>query len=116
MFIRRHRVIGVSAVFFLLSFTVGDLAGDILAYPICLADSQNERQLPDSPPNGETENGTSGSTPIHVDDCFCCSHCVEASVEFSLVTIAFVQPIFATEGLRDLPLLAHNVSHPPKIS
>lgn len=64
----------------LLSWTAADLANASL----CALD--HEQELAASPASGPTvltaahaPSGQAADEPMHVDDCFCCSHCVELS-------------------------------------
>jgi hypothetical protein len=117
MFISRHRRTALATVFLLLSFTAGDLVGDVLALPICAADVQSEQEQNLAfPSTSEEEGESSGSSPIHVDDCFCCSHCVENSVEFTLSVLALMKPLSVIDRVQHLPLLSDELFHPPQTS
>jgi len=59
----------------LLCFTLADLTGDLLGAPVCASDTDT---------SGGRENERSSAKPDHIDDCFCCSGCVESSPRFTL--------------------------------
>jgi hypothetical protein len=63
VFLKRHRKLALAAVVLLLAFSGLDLAGDVFGASICAADADPGR---------------------HVDDCFCCSGCVENPTSFSI--------------------------------
>ncbi|HEY5564255.1 MAG TPA: hypothetical protein VIL33_01605 [Rhodothermia bacterium] len=62
----------------LLSFTLADLTGDMMGAPVCASDADA---------SGGRENDRSSSKPDHIDDCFCCSGCVESSARFTLDSV-----------------------------
>jgi hypothetical protein len=85
VFTKKHRCLALTVIL-LLVFTSADLAGDLLGAPVCAADTDA---------NGSRHDGAS-SKPEHIDDCFCCSGCVESSPPFTfdsrLRTVQSVSP------------------------
>jgi len=103
----------------LLSFSVADLTGDLLGAPICAADADEEKKPPlpgaDQAINvpGDQEEG---SKPVHIDDCFCCSRCVDNTISFSFQPNSLPVGQVTGEGLEAVFLLAHRFYRPPRAS
>ena len=102
------RVVALS----LLLWTAVDLA-DVTA---CALDNERLGTLGSSQDSIIAHRDAPGNPapPVHVDDCFCCSHCVdvEAFIAASSVTIPKSRP--ETLANHHLLLLATPFYHPPQ--
>lgn len=56
----------------------------------------------------------SSSAPVHVDDCFCCSHCVNGVALVSLPAAMLFLPV-PTERASALRLLSRLLDHSPQL-
>ena len=114
---RHSRVVQTMAVLLLL-WTGTDLANPGL----CALDREQEELLlaTDEPTAAGVDTRTTAPAPLapespHVDDCFCCSHCVEATV---IVTRLWSAPV---SGRLDAPVLLEprifglQLYHPPLV-
>lgn len=72
--------------------------------------SSSERIAAPSTPNESTPDA-----PVHVDDCFCCSHCVNVTALHALATLAFVGTDLALPS-DSVPVAAgYPPYHPPRV-
>jgi hypothetical protein len=55
------------------------------------------------------------SAPVHIDDCFCCSHCVNAVALVSLSEAAMFVHLLPPERAAALRLLSSPPDHPPQL-
>jgi len=55
------------------------------------------------------------AAPAHVDDCFCCSGCVEVAPATSVCPVTLVSPARGAAAVRHAPLLSRLVFHPPQL-
>ena len=84
----RRLFASIVAAVFLLGFTAYDLGTDVFAFPGCESDLQTGPWTPASP--NQSGSGES-SSEVHLDDCFCCSHCVRPSVSFFLTEVSNIE-------------------------
>lgn len=88
MFRKKHHTLFVWTVMVLLGFTAADLSGDLFGSEVCAADADRHDAAEGAASQrmsrtaGNDEDGN--QPPPHVDDCFCCSRCVESSSQFTL--------------------------------
>ncbi len=97
----------------LLSWTAVDLG----ASGLCALDRE-DAPLVSSDRNEVGSDSTPTPTPLaaHVDDCFCCSHCVNLTHLLPPVTLT-VAPAALTPTAADQPRhIARPMYHPPKTS
>lgn len=92
-------------------------AVDLGVPSLCALDqeSQPPRVYSSSPRmDAPSTNETIPDAPVHVDDCFCCSHCVNVSPILSLDALALVRsdPNQLADGVR-IPA-AYPPYHPPR--
>ena len=104
------------AALLLLFMTGLDLSMDISSVRFCAIDAERNQASGSSEAAVTTASHHSeqGKTP-HVDDCFCCSACVNVTpiaipIEVSLIPAAPVPPV-----ARQLPLLSRFLFHPPQL-
>jgi hypothetical protein len=91
----------------LLSFTLADLTGDLMGAPVCASDTDAR---------GGRESDRSGSKPDHIDDCFCCSGCVEDSPPFTLDFALWTVHSMSGEPSRHASIPPAELYRPPKAS
>jgi len=120
MFNQRHKKLASAVVLLLLSFTAVDVLGDVFAYPFCDSDLETVVVAPSADSHAELQSDAA-PTPAapearHVDDCFCCSRCVESSTPFALIFVEGVEPLLSAETPRALLSLPQRVFRPPKAS
>jgi hypothetical protein len=99
----RHSKVSLAVVVFLLSFTALDLLGDAVSYPFCDSDL-------------EESSGSSESADVHVDDCFCCSRCVDCGVSPGLSPVARLAWIDSPNPVSFGLLLPCELYRPPRLS
>jgi hypothetical protein len=121
VFCKKHRRLALVTVALLLSFTLMDLTGDVFGAPVCAADADTNEEnqpsaTPHQSPNGPSPNEQRSSKPEHIDDCFCCSGCVESSPRFKLDSgLWTVQPM-SPDQFRHRSLPPAEFYRPPKAS
>lgn len=104
---RKARLKLAVTVIALLSLAAVDLVGDVVAYPFCAADLQVSHSLPG---DGDTDE------PVHIDDCFCCSRCVNYSTPFAFEPVGSVISNEFSPPLAPTLLLPHQLYRPPRRS
>ena len=93
-------------------------AVDLTATQLCPADGQgrpfaiNQRDSEALAPSGST----TPVPPPHVDDCFCCSHCVNVGVLIRIRAIAAATACDPVPDVRIPPDDGHPLYHPPQLS
>ena len=112
----RHSRLAQAVTMVLLLWTAADLTNSSL----CALENEDTRSnVPAIPGTTIIDQDSHGQTPQparpHIDDCFCCSHCVEVQ---SLVPVLDSAPV--TRELRPLVLAAprlfgSRLYHPPLI-
>lgn len=93
-----------------LTWTVVDLTNSSL----CALDQEGSQQactavaphFCDVPPS---------SAPVHIDDCFCCSHCVNAVALVSLPEAAMFVRLLPPERASALRLSSRRLDRPPQL-
>lgn len=108
VFNQRHEMLAFAVVVLLLSFTALDVLGDVFAYPLCASDLEVELVSSDTVP-------TAPEAP-HIDDCFCCSGCVESSTPFALIFVEGVETLLSAETPRARLRVPQRLFRPPKAS
>ena len=120
VFNQRHEKLAFAVVLLLLSFTALDILGDVFAYPFCASDLEDEIVAPPSGSCAELHSDTvpppAAPEAAHVDDCFCCSRCVESSTPFTLIFVEGVEPLLSAETPRAQLPLPQRLFRPPKAS
>ena len=61
-------------------------------------------------------NETTPDAPVHVDDCFCCSHCVNVALSEPLLTATSNTPRHLASPVRIPVRDGHPLYHPPQLS
>lgn len=83
------------------------VAIDLSAPTLCALDRPSAGQTMQAGFNQSSQDAQVPSTPVHIDDCFCCSHCVRpgavpAPVALTLLRDTFSPPVvdgaFSTVG------------------
>lgn len=98
------------AVLIVLSWAAVDLSN----VGVCLLDAMEVRVGGEVVLSSAGPGSTSDAVPPHIDDCFCCSHCVD------LGPVGVLNALIET-GKVQLPRVAgttstdHTFYHPPKI-
>jgi hypothetical protein len=117
MFPARHSKLAKLVVFALLSFTALDLGGDAVAYPFCDSDLERALEVTGSVElAGNHESGGSNSAAVHIDDCFCCSRCVEFSSSFTFSASGQTIPREPVTTVSSSLVLAYEFYRPPRLS
>lgn len=57
-----------------------------------------------------------GSVPTHVDDCFCCSHCVDAAALPALTITCFTADSMGFERVSPPRSIPRSLDHPPQLA
>ncbi|MGH9320110.1 MAG: hypothetical protein ACRD3V_09505 [Vicinamibacteria bacterium] len=107
LFCKRHRYLTGAALTLLLCFTVADLTGDVMGAPVCASDA-------DAGESGGRENDRSSSKPNHIDDCFCCSGCVESSPRFTFDSRLWIVHSTSPVQFQHASLPPAELYRPPK--
>jgi len=101
-----------------------DVSSDATAGTVCLADAAVAAAplqiAAQSPAGTETVMSEEHSTPmqgvpVHVDDCFCCSPCVDVAAVEQPIAISFVKAVRSSLPVRRVPILATTPFHPPQL-
>lgn len=109
----RLRILYRAAVFVLLIQTGLDLSNTAF----CSLDSQPLLPLASADATAARPDG-SPSQPAnapHVDDCFCCSACIDVQAVSQPVTVVLVSPAASTLPSRHVPTLSRLLYHPPQL-
>ena len=102
---KRHRIVILAAAIVLLFLTFADLTGDLIA-PLCAAELDHESSSP-------TDDGP---RPGHIDDCFCCSGCVESSLPFSLTEALWLTIFLPSQATWTVSGPPSELYRPPRAS
>jgi hypothetical protein len=104
------------AALLLLFMTAIDLSMDISNVTFCAIDAERNQAngSPEALVTTASHHSEQGKTP-HVDDCFCCSACVNVTpitmpLEVTRLAADPVSPV-----ARQLPLLSRFLFHPPQL-
>ena len=102
----------------LLSFTLVDLAGDLTGAPLCATDAGTEgSSAAPAPPLAAGAAGDEGNAnPEHIDDCFCCSGCVEISPLFTFEAALWTVRSMSPDKFRSRSLPPAELYRPPRTS
>lgn len=116
----RHPKTALGVALVLLLFTSADLLGDLGGFPVCSSDTAVElhEYLPHDDPAHENSPDQSSEHPEqhHVDDCFCCSHCVQHSAVFHLASVGSIVLLKSDSPLLIMPLFVQGLLRPPQVS
>ena len=66
--------------------------------------------------DARSADGSAPVPPIHIDDCFCCSHCVDVSAFSALALLAFIDSGAPLPTDAPLGPAGHPPYHPPRVS
>jgi len=108
----QFRTTARAAAWLLLALVALDLGNPSL----CALDQEGP-SFPVSPAAALDARSTDDSAPartIHIDDCFCCSHCVDVSSFSALVPLAFIDSRVPLPTDAPLGPAGHPPYHPPR--
>ncbi len=121
MFCKRHPTTAAGVVLALLLFTSADLLGDFVGFAFCSSDSSVELHEAiahddDSHESKAPVDSSSHPEKHHVEDCFCCSHCVQHTTEFVLMRGETVALVVRDGAALHPPLFVRELFRPPQAS
>ena len=117
MFRSKHSQLATLTVLFLLSFTAADLIGDVVAYPFCESDLEHDAEPSCAVELSDyDEPERPNRSDIHIDDCFCCSRCVQYSTPFAFAPVSRVVLNDSAPAVSFSLLLPHQLYRPPRLS
>ena len=120
MFCKKHRRVALVTAALLLCFTFMDLAGDVFGAAVCAADADtSEKNQPSATPrssNGSSTDEHRSSKPEHIDDCFCCSGCVESSPRFTVDSGLWAVKSMSPDQTRHYSFPPARLYRPPRAS
>jgi len=104
------------AAFALLFLTGVDLSMDIGNVAFCAIDAERAQVAPcsEAATNTSSKDSQQDQSP-HIDDCFCCSACVNVTPMTQPLTVALVAATPIPPISRQLPLLSRFLFHPPQL-
>jgi hypothetical protein len=106
---KRSALARVIALVF-LTWTAVDLTNSSL----CALDQEGARQTcTTATPN--LCDAEPSPAPVHIDDCFCCSHCVNAVALVFLPKAAMLVDLIPPERASALRLASSHLDHPPHL-
>lgn len=110
MLLLQFRATARAAAWLLLGLVALDLGNPSL----CALD---QGQLAPASANADSRPSDDGNTvpPVHVDDCFCCSHCVDVGFVSRLAPLAFIDRAMAQPIYAPLFPAGHPPYHPPRV-
>ena len=124
--VRSSFAVRALAVVCLLAWTAADLTADVMGFDLCVLEEEQaheggfhdeEKHVPSSMLAGATpasSPGTPAQAP-HVDDCFCCSHCVEPTSLTPPMTLSLAERREPARRLGFIEDRANDLFHPPQL-
>lgn len=115
---KRHPRLATATVALLLGFTLADLTGDLLGAPVCAADTDRASETPVAAAQAMTslQNADGDEQTLHIDDCFCCSRCVEGSPWFNFDAEPGSVDLMVLDPLRHVSSSLGRPYRPPRTS
>ncbi|HXV62828.1 MAG TPA: hypothetical protein VEK15_19170 [Vicinamibacteria bacterium] len=115
---KRHPRLASATVALLLGFTLADLTGDLLGAPVCAADTDRANDTPATAAQAmmSMQNAEDDAEAPHIDDCFCCSRCVESSPWFSFDAAPGSVDLMSLDPLRRVSSSPDRLYRPPRTS
>ena len=71
------------------------VAIDLSSPSLCALDSPSSAQTIQAGFDGSSQDAEIPSTPVHIDDCFCCSHCVQPGAMLAPLSLTLLRDTFA---------------------
>ena len=110
----RKSVLARVVVLALLAWTAVDLS-DMTLCALDRESTPRHEASPDSCTLSSAKRDNSGSETRHIDDCFCCSHCVNASLVVSLVQDSSLLGLIRFASASHTRSAPHALYHPPQL-
>lgn len=104
------------AALLLLFLTGLDLSMDVGSVTFCAIDAERTHAVPPSENGlGNPTSHSQQSQSPHIDDCFCCSACVNVTPVAQPLNVTLVAATPLPVVPRQLPLLSRFLFHPPQL-
>lgn len=89
------------------------VAIDLSSPSLCALDSPSPAQAIQVDFNGSSRDAEPG-TPVHVDDCFCCSHCVRPGAMLAPLSLTLLRDTFSPPVADGVLSTVGAPFHPPR--